>query len=264
MISTTQEWKIGDCLDLLPSIETGSIDMILCDLPYGSIACAWDQIIPFEPLWIEYKRILKEDGVIALTASQPFTSMLVMSNLEMFKYEWIWNKVNGANFMNLKNRPFKTQEQILIFSKTPSFTFHPIRVMRTEKSLQRDPIGRAVNRKTYSKNIEYYGAKRNGMLALDEDGMKHPIDIIKFSIHEKWRYETKHTTKKPVALFEYLIKTYTNEGDTIHDSCLGSGTTLEACRRTNRNCIGFEISDEWEHLYADRCLKNTPPLQSYF
>jgi len=243
----------GDCLKIMPSIPDKSIDMILCDLPYGTTACKWDTIIPFEPLWKQYKRIIKDNGTIVLTASQPFTSMLVMSNLKMFKYEWIWDKIQGSNFMNLKNRPLKTQEQILIFSKTANFTFNPIRVSRSEKSLKRHEAGIAVNRKFPRTHIvEHYNVKRPKNLKLDIDGKKHPIDIIQFSIIEKGRYNFKHPTKKPVALFEYLIKTYTNKGNLILDNCAGSGTTGVACKNLGRDYILIEKEEKYVEIARKR------------
>ena len=172
--------------------------------------------------------------------------------MKMFKYEWIWNKVNGANFMNLKNRPLKTQEQVLIFSETANFTFNPARVFRSDKSLKRDPIGSIVDRKIYSNKVEHYGASRNKTLTVSVDGKKHPIDIIKFTIHEKGRYKIKHPTKKPVALIEYLIKTYTNEGETVLDFCMGSGTTLVACQNLNRNGIGIEKDPDYFEIAKER------------
>lgn len=185
-------------------------------------------------------------------ASQPFTSALVMSNLKMFKYEWIWNKVNGSNFMNIKNRPFKTQEQVLIFSKTAHFVFNPQKIMRTKKSLQRDPVGSIVNRKLYSKSIEHYGAKRSEVLILGADGLKHPVDIIKFSIWEEGRYQFKHPTKKPVALMEYLVRTYTNKNEKVLDFTIGSGTTAVACERLDRRWIGIEIEEKYCEIAAKR------------
>jgi len=136
--------QLGDCLLKMKDIADKSVDLICTDLPYGTTACKWDVIIPFDKLWEAYKRIIKDNGAIVLFGSQPFTSQLVMSNLEMFRYTWVWDKIAGANFMNLSNRPWKTHEDILIFSKTANFTFNPIRVMRSAKSLKRDPAGKEV------------------------------------------------------------------------------------------------------------------------
>ena len=263
MIETTQTWKIGDCLELLPEIETGSIDMILTDLPYGTTACSWDIVIPFEPLWEEWKRIIKDNGAIVLTASQPFTSMLVMSNLEMFKYCWVWYKTKGSGHVHAKNKPLKIHEDVCVFSK--GTTVHAI---QSSRRMNYYPQGLVkVNRINYRPSRGVTGsdvccaARTSHKKTLFQEWGNYPTSVIQFANPNN---NNDHPTQKPVALFEYLIKTYTNEGDWVHDSCLGSGTTLEACRKTNRNCIGFEISDEWEHLYANRCMKHIPPLQSYF
>jgi len=249
-----QLWQ-GDCLDLMPDIEDGSIDMVMADPPYGTTACAWDSIIPLEPMWKQLKRVIKPNGAIVLMGSQPFTTTLISSNMGMFKYEWIWDKIQGANFMNLKNRPFKTQEQIIVFAKSSSFTFNPIRVSRSDKSLKRNKAGTAVCKKVPSYKIEHYGAKTLTMQKLSADGMKHPIDIIQFPVATKGRYEIKHPTKKPVALMEYLIKTYTNEGETVLDFCMGSGTTFMACKNLNRNGIGIEKDPEYFEMAKERIHK---------
>ena len=253
MIQTTQTWKIGDCLDLLPGVETGSVDLIMCDLPYGTTACSWDSVIPFEPLWKEWKRITKDNAAIVLTASQPFTTDLINSNREMFRYEWIWQKSKPTNFFNANKMPMKEHENILIFYKSLP-TYNPIMQKRSPSGMSRCKYPDTT--KTVSKGV--YGTNRRNPNE-HRDVLRYPGTIQKIN-----NEIGLHPTQKPVALFEYLIKTYTNEGDLVHDSCLGSGTTLEACRRTNRNCIGFELSSEWEHLYADRCMAHTPTLQSYF
>jgi len=248
-------WQ-GDCLELIPDIPDGSVDMILADPPYGTTACKWDSVIPLEPMWEQLKRVIKKNGAIVLTASQPFTTVLISSNMGMFKYEWIWDKVGGANFMNLKNRPFKTQEQILVFSKTANFTFNPIRAYRSSGSLKRHPEGIAVDRELPPHKLEHYQTETHSRLKLSADGMKHPIDIIRFSVHENGRYKIKHPTKKPMALMEYLIKTYTNEGETVLDFCMGSGTTGVACRNLNRNFIGIEKDLEYFEIAKRRIGNN--------
>ena len=242
----------ADCMDILPLIPDKSVQLILADLPYGTTACKWDSIIPLEPLWKEYKRIIKDNGAIVLTASQPFTTKLISSNYEMFKYEWIWNKINGSNFMNLKNRPFKTQENICVFSKTPNIIFNPQRIYRTEKSLKRDKIGSEANRNLFATNVEHYNCKRNTELKLASDGKKHPIDIITFSIHEKGRYKIKHPTKKPLELMKYLIRTYTNENDMALDNTMGSGTTCLGAKELNRRFIGIEKDVKYYELAVSR------------
>jgi len=245
----------ADCMDILPIIPDKSVQLILADLPYGTTACKWDSIIPLEPLWKEYKRIIKDNGAIVLTASQPFTTKLISSNYDWFKYEWIWNKINGSNFMNLKNRPFKTQENICVFSKTANFIFNPQRVYRTEKSLIRDKIGTTANRDLFSADIEHYNAKRSLKLKLAEDGKKHPIDIITFSIHEKGRYKIKHPTKKPLGLMKYLISTYSNENDMVLDNTMGSGTTCLGAKELNRKFIGIEKEKKYYDIAVARINK---------
>jgi len=235
----------ADCLSIegMQSIDDKSIDMILADLPYGTTACKWDVIIPFDALWTAYKRIIKDNGAIVLTASQPFTSQLVMSNPKMFKYTWVWNKIGAGNFMNIKNRPLKTHEDIIIFAKTANFTFNPIRVLRAESSLKRDPIGHKrppICPKTKPEHIGDSTNWGNVDYTFSINGMKHPIDILKFSRREKNCYKIKHPTKKPVALFEYLIKTYTNEGDLVLDNAAGSMTTAIACINLKRRYICIE------------------------
>lgn len=242
-MQTKQKWEIDKrgCLYLLPSISDKSIDMILTDLPYGTTACKWDTIIPFEPLWEEYKRIIKDNGVIVLTASQPFTSALVMSNPNMFKHEWIWIKNRGSNFANTVREPMKEHESILVFS-FGKWVYN--------KQMQ-ERTGGGKERANYL--VEYNSQKRAG--TREFEGRKHH-EISKMRVPSSWqKFNVEvglHPNQKPVPLFEYLIKTYTNEGDIVHDSCLGSGTTLEACLNTNRNCIGFEISNEWENHYRKR------------
>jgi len=225
----------GDCLEEMPKIPDKSIDMILCDLPYGTTACKWDTIIPFEPLWKEYKRIIKDNGAIVLTASQPFTSALVMSNPDMFKYEWIWEKHKSTNFFNANRQPMKVHENILVFyKKQPTYNAQKIsgelQTPRKAHNIIRDGVlGKAIP-KIYSKKFE--PSKRN------------PITIQKFSNHNQ-KENRFHPTQKPVALFEYLIKTYTNEGDLVLDNCAGSFTTAIACEMLKRNWICIEKEKEY-------------------
>lgn len=242
----------GDCLKVMNDIDNKSIDMILCDLPYGTTACKWDSIIPLEPLWKQYKRIIKDNGAIVLTASQPFTTDLINSNREWFRYTWVWDKVNGANFMNIKNRPFKTHEDVVIFSKTSKFVFNPQKILRTPKSLKRDDINSIRTIKRTDNICEHYNIIQNNSTTLKQGGLKHPVDIIQFSIAEVGRYRIKHPTKKPLALFEYLIRTYTNEGDLVLDNCIGSGTTAVACANLNRNFIGIELNPDYIEIAKAR------------
>ena len=234
----------GDCFKTLKRIEDKSIDMILCDLPYGTTACKWDTRIPLEPLWKEYKRIIKDNGAIVLTASQPFTSRLVMSNLEMFKYELIWEKEQGTNQFLAKYQPLKKHENILVFCKQKT-VYNPQYTEAKIKNSIRDKNG-GVDKITgiKLKPTEYHNQGRN-----------YPVSIIKANRELNNRY---HPTQKPVALFEYLIKTYTNEGDLVLDNCIGSGTTAIACINLNRHYIGCEL----EKKYYDIALKRIEEAKS--
>jgi site-specific DNA-methyltransferase (adenine-specific) len=213
----------------MKGIEDKSIDMILCDLPYGTTACKWDTIIPFEPLWEQYKRIIKDNGAIVLTASQPFTSALVMSNIKWFKYEWIWDKVLPSGMQIAKYRPMQRHENILVFCKTTP-SYNPI------KTLQKERTGKIYS-KSESSPIKY----DNGKTKIYKD--KYPQSIQVFYKREK---QSLHPTQKPVALLEYLIKTYSNEGDLV------SGSTGVAAVNTNRRFIGIEKDDNYFEIAQKR------------
>jgi site-specific DNA-methyltransferase (adenine-specific) len=228
----------GNCLTIMPTLADKSIDLILCDLPYGTTACKWDTIIPFEPLWAQYKRLIKDNGAIVLTASQPFTTALIASNLKMFKYEWIWNKGVGSNFATVKYMPFKEHENIAVFyNKHP--TYNPIRISRSDYSLKCHPKGKErtmpASKATESNNIAQIPT------TLKADGLRSPRSIIDIKLPTgRCGKEYPHPTQKPVALFEYLILTYTNEGDMVLDNCAGSFTTAIAAMNTNRKYICIE------------------------
>lgn len=224
----------ADCLDLMKEMDDQSIDMILCDLPYGTTACKWDTIIPFEPLWEQYKRIIKDNGAIVLTASQPFTSALVMSNIKQFKYELIWDKNFGVAPGVAKYRPMPSHESILIFSGGKT-KYNP--QMRKGKPYIDKRSG---NRAQINGNEHKLGYKNN--FDIKNLGTRFPLSIIKV---QKYNKKGQHPTQKPVPLFEYLIKTYTNEGDLVLDNCAGSGTTGIACINTNRNYILIEQEEEY-------------------
>lgn len=221
-----------DCIEGMKLIPDKSIDMILCDLPYGTTQCKWDATIPLEDLWKQYKRIVKDRGVIVLTADEPFTSNLIMSNIEMFKYKWTWDKVKPNGFLNAKKMPLKRTEDICVFYKKLP-TYNP----RMEK-------GKMRNKKAYNKitgdGSMVYGKFNNLDNYSDE---KYPTNLIQVS--NASQKNKLHPTQKPVALFDYLIKTYTNEGDTVLDNCIGSGTTAVAAEVNNRKWIGFELEQEY-------------------
>jgi len=233
----------GDCLEKMKDIPDKSIDMILCDLPYGTTACKWDTIIPFEPLWEQYKRIIKDNGAIVLTASQPFTSALVMSNPKMFKYEWIWEKSHPSGIVSVNKRVMKYHESILIFANGQT-KYNP-QMWEGEKS---HSVGKRRGTLTNSKS--------NANIILNPKeftNQKHPKSVIKIS---NPRFAGMHPTQKPVALFEYLIKTYTNENETVLDNCMGSGTTGVACKNLNRNFIGIELDPEYFKIAEKRINEN--------
>ncbi len=269
-IKTVQNWKIGNCLDLLLEIPDKSMQMILTDLPYGTTNCEWDgvlknmdkytqkSIIDLEKLWLQYERIIKDDGAIVLTASQPFTSVLVTSNPELYKYNWIWKKNKAANHVTVGYQPLKVHEDILIFSKAGVNTGAETPI----KYNPQDVIwGEEVKYRT--NDVKKSGTYRYNSLKAGEfevKGSNYPTTILEFDVPLKDRV---HETQKPTRLFEYLIKTYTDEGDWVHDSCLGSGTTLEACMNTNRNCLGFELKDDWVEHYKKRLKFNTPKLDTF-
>lgn len=232
----------GDCLELMKDIPNKSIDMILCDLPYGTTACKWDSIIPFEPLWEQYERVIKDNGAIVLTASQPFTSALAMSNPKLFKYEWVWEKDQGRNFQLAKKQPLKITESILIFYKKQPI-YNPQGLVKLEKPIIKSNKGKggSLGHLTSEK-------KRNTYI---QEFANYPKNLIKFNSERG-----KHPTQKPVALFEYLIKTYSQEGQTILDNCAGSGTTAIAAINTNRNYILIEQEQECIDIINKRISEN--------
>ena len=232
-----KEILLGDCLELMKDIPRGSIDMILCDLPYGTTACKWDTIIPFDKLWEQYERIIKPNGAIVLTASQPFTSALVMSNPKLFKYEWIWEKAVGSNFAALKYQPMKEHENILVFGKKTT-VYNPIKEERKGSGKQRQKAGYE-NSKATAKTGDFIGGVMDATKRTnDYSELRYPSSVQYFNNRDKDR--GMHPTQKPIELFEYLVKTYTYENDLVLDNCAGSGTTAIACLNTNRQFIVME------------------------
>lgn len=232
----------GDCFDIMPKIPDKSVDMILCDMPYGMTACNWDTIINLDQLWIEYKRITKPNSAIVLTASQPFASRLVMSNPKMFRYEWIWDKVRGSGFLSAKYRPIKQHENILVFSKKKA-NYYPIMTKR-DKVIK----GKNYKHNIYRKLIKYEDK-------VFEYHYKYPNTILTIGKDEK-KNTRIHPTQKPVALFEYLIRTYTKEGELVLDNCAGSCTTAIAAINTNRNWICIESNEEYYISAKERIEKH--------
>jgi site-specific DNA-methyltransferase (adenine-specific) len=234
----------GDCLERMKEIPDGSVDMVLTDPPYGTTACKWDSIISLEPMWEQLKRVIKPNGAIIMTASQPFTSLLVMSNTKMFRHEWIWKKNCGSNFATLKHNPFKEHESVLVFSLKP-LVFNPIREERSAGG------------KSMVKSCKYEGKAGGdaigGVMKHDKaerDPLtRHPSSVQKFNVQRGL-----HPTQKPVKLMEYMIKTYTNEGETVLDFTMGSGTTGVACRNLGRKFIGIELNEKYFDIAKQRIL----------
>ena len=225
----------GDCLEVMPNIPDKSIDMILCDLPYGTTACKWDTIIPFEPLWKQYKRMIKDNGAIVLTGSEPFSSYLRMSNIKDYKYDWIWRKNTGTGFAIAKYQPLKYHENILVFGKG-RMNYNPIPTERFSETSKR----------VCKKLVRGGGKSTSKHIAMDiikvqyNSETKSPESVLEFKSVPNSGGNKLHPTQKPVALFEYLIKTYTNKGDLVLDNCAGSGTTGVACKNLGRNYILIE------------------------
>ena len=231
--------KCGDCLELMKDIPDESIDMILCDLPYGTTACKWDNIIPFEPLWEQYKRIIKDHGAIVLFGTEPFTSKLIISNIKMFKYSWVWDKVKANGHLVAKHRPMQRTENILVFGKQ-RINYIPQMTERKKVKISKE-----------YKRTELIGgqSKRQSKII----SKKYPTNVLVYSnANQKGKL---HPTQKPVALLEYLIKTYTTEGETVLDNCMGSGSTGVACVNTNRNFIGIELDEKYFNIAKERIEK---------
>jgi site-specific DNA-methyltransferase (adenine-specific) len=240
---------LGDCLECMKEIPDGSVDMVMTDPPYGTTACKWDSIIPFEPMWEQLKRITKDNGAIVMTASQPFTSALIMSNVKMFKYELIWDKVNlYTNFLNSSHQPLRRHENVLLFYKSkPTYN----KQWRT---------GQAYATPRPSGFAEIYGSQRPN--ASKNDGQHHnPCSVIDIKSDLKSE-KGLHPTQKPVALMEYLIKTYTNEGETVLDFTMGSGTTGVAAKNLNRKFIGIEMDETYFKIAKER-IEGSNPLQEF-
>lgn len=233
----------GNCLEVMREIPDKSVDMILCDLPYGTTACKWDSIIPFDALWEQYERVIKNNGAIVLTASQPFTTSLIASNIDLFRYELIWDKTFGRQPQLANIQPMKRHENILVFAKRGygKITYNP----------QKEPLEKPYYSKGASNNA---GARNDHGLGLKKVAKtythKTPTSVLEFKPPSNG--VSVHPTQKPVALFEYLIRTYTNEGEIILDNCIGSGTTAVAAINTGRQFIGIEREPEYVEIANKR------------
>ena len=232
----------GDCLEKMKDIPDGSVDMVLTDPPYGTTACKWDTVIPFEPMWEQLKRVTKKNGAIVLFGSQPFTSDLVMSNVKMFKYEWVWEKTIPSGMFSAKYQPMKKHENILVFGNK-KVKFNPIKEKRSENTHATGKGGLYKSTSEHTKEFESIRKETKGT-------ERNPTTVLSFP--NVSRHQSLHPTQKPVALFEYLIKTYTNEGDLVLDNCAGSGTTGVACININRNYILIEKEPKYIEVINKR------------
>lgn len=226
----------GDCLELMNDISDNSVDMILCDLPYGTTKCKWDVIIPFDKLWEQYNRIIKDNGAIVLFGSEPFSSYLRISNVKNYKYDWVWDKVKPSGHLNAKIMPLKQHEIISVFCNG-KLNYYPIMINQKER----------VSKNYLNNKTDLFGNEKQ---VTSLRTTKYPKTILSFS--NAIQKGKLHPTQKPVALLEYLIKTYTNEGETVLDNCMGSGSTGVACVNTNRKFIGIEKDDKYFKIAKER------------
>ena len=246
-------WQ-GDCLELMKNIEDKSIDCIICDLPYGTTACKWDSVIDLEKLWEEYKRIITNKGVICLFGQEPFSSRVRISNIEMYRYDWVWKKQRPSNFQLMGYQPGRVHENIMVFSKGKvCYTKNGNNSVYNPQLVERD------NPRT--SNVKIYGDTETNILHSYNNGKKdniktythkQPITILEFNTVEKGK---KHPTQKPVDLIGYLIKTYTNENDLVLDNCMGSGSTGVACKQLGRRFIGIEKEEGYFKIAKERIEK---------
>lgn len=228
----------GDCLEVMKSIPDGSIDLILTDPPYQITACKWDLLIPFEPMWKEVWRICSPNAAVVFFGNQPFTSKMVSSQAKYFKYQWIWDKVRGSNFASVKKRPFKSHEDIMVFYKKQP-TYNPQMWMGKPYKAKQSYVGDSYHLKSKEDHEE-------GVVTVS-NGERYPLSILRYS-----KQSGKHPNQKPVALLEYLIKTYTLEGETVLDFTMGSGSTGVAAKNLNRNFIGIELDDKYFEIAKER------------
>ena len=233
----------GDCLELMKDIPDGSVDLVLTDPPYGTTACKWDSVIPFEPMWKQLNRIIKPNGAICLFGNEPFTSCLIYSNIKGFKYRWDWNKKIPSGMGYAKYRPMQQTEDICVFSKNGEKTNYNPQFTKRDKPIKSG--GNSIQARTYN----CFKCMQNGNEYKKTYDYKNPTTLIKFN---KVRKGALHPTQKPVDLLEYLIKTYTNEGETVLDFTMGSGSTGVACVNTNRNFIGIELDSNYFSIAEKR------------
>ena len=228
----------GDCLELMKNIPDGSVDMVLCDLPYGTTRNKWDIIIPLDSLWEQYKRVIKDNGAIVLFSAEPFTSLLITSNIQWFRYDLIWSKTQGSDFLNANRKPLRSHENICVFYKKQP-TYNP---QKTD--------GKPYKAKSGETTSSNFGKFNGNHYTENKDGKRYPLSVLRFSgEHNSGK---QHPTQKPTDLLEYLIKTYTNEGEIVLDNSMGSGSCGVACVNTNRHFIGIELDDGYFNIAKKR------------
>ena len=251
MIINEENYKLyqGNCLDIMKNIPDKSIDMVLCDLPYGTTNCKWDSIIPLDELWKQYNRILKDKGAIVLFGVDPFSSKLISSNINNYKHKWIWNKKSAGNVLVAKYQPLKVCEDIIVFSKkNQSVNYYPIYAEGEKDRTKEKPREKKSDLFSGIKSGKFiHGNNKKG-------SQRYPKNLITIpaQTNECANKKRLHPTQKPVALLEYLIKTYTNENDIVLDNCMGSGSTGVACINTNRNFIGIELDENYFNIAKKR------------
>jgi site-specific DNA-methyltransferase (adenine-specific) len=256
----TIDLRLGDCLEILPTLEDKSVDAIITDLPYGTTSCSWDVVIPFEPMWKQVKRVLKPSGAFVTTSSQPFTSVLIMSNIKWFRYCWVWDKNRATGGANADKAPMKAHEDIAVFGKVSPFYVPQMGSW----------AGRVLTRRKSAFTKADGGLSHGDHISPGKDEKlkrgRFPDSVVRIpALGSQDPERVGHPTQKPVALYEYLIKTYTNPGGTVLDFCMGVGTTGVACEKTGRGFIGTEVDSKYFELAQKRirettrqlCLENT-------
>jgi len=239
----------GDCLDIMPLIPDKSVQLILADLPYGTTNCSWDSIIPFKNLWDNYERIVKDNGAIILTASQPFTTALINSNMKLFRYEWIYEKGQGTNYVLAKKQPIKNHENICVFYKQQPI-YNPImeeKCLDTKKRQKRNHFATEIRSDHNILNFRNYDSFNSDL------GYPKTVQYFKGERNNQFKKNVFHPTQKPLELMKYLIKTYTNENDMVLDNTMGSGTTCLAAKELNRKFIGIEKEPKYYEIACQRC-----------
>ena len=241
----------GDCLKEMKKIEDESIDLILCDLPYGTTPCKWDNVLPFDDMWEQYERLIKPEGAIVLFGTEPFSSHLRLSNLKLYKYDWKWEKPNAANFLVFKYQPAKVHEDIMVFGKMAT-SYSPKGNMKYNPQMTEGKPYKLTSGKQKTNNNNPTVRSPIKRVTTENKGQRYPRSVQRFNSDK----EKLHPTQKPVELLEFLIKTYTDEGDIVLDNCMGSGSTGVACTNTNRDFVGIELDKKYYNIAKERIIRH--------